>query len=425
MPFRPAVAFLYDNANRCSVNALIGTLEVHSIDISIVLRPHLEALREYVHRHIKTHEPLLLALSFTSARRPEILQWIQTIRSECTWPRLAIITGGADPTAFPLPSLEAGVDAVAIGEAENSFPILVEDWLNQRTWREQHGIATLDSDGTLHKSAHPPSVSLDEYPPFPIKQDICGAVELTRGCPHLCSFCQVPAMHGTLARHRGIEMVLESARSMLRTNRQDYRFITPDAFAYGSPDTREARLDAAEELLARLRETVGHDRRIYLGSFPSEVRPEHVTSKGVALITRYCDNDNLVLGAQTGSNRLLAACHRGHTIEDVFRAAEIIARAGLLPNVDFIFGLPGETDHDVQLTIEAMEKLTQIGARIHTHTFMPLPQTRFAGRRGGAIHPTIRQHLLGQLLPRGQAYGNWLQQEKLARRLNREQGRQR
>jgi len=212
---------------------------------------------------------------------------------------------------------------------------------------------------------------------------------------------------------------------MLRTNRQDYRFITPDAFAYCATDTRHARLDAAEELLARLRETVGPDRRIYLGSFPSEVRPEHVTPQAVTLITRYCDNDNLVLGAQTGSNRLLEACHRGHTIEDVFRAAECIARAGLLPNIDFIFGLPGETDQDVQLTIDAMEKLIALGARIHTHTFLPLPQTRFAGRRGGAIHPRIRHHLQNQLLPRGQAYGNWRQQEKIAKRLNRDQGRQR
>jgi len=102
----------------------------------------------------------------------------------------------------------------------------------------------------------------------------------------------------------------------------------------------------------------------------------------------------------------------------VFRAVRCILRAGLRANVDFIFGLPGETEEDRRATIAMMRELVRMGARIHTHTFMPVPQTPFADAPPGKIAPSLRD-ALRHLVSKGAAYGNWSEQEALARQIAR------
>jgi radical SAM superfamily enzyme YgiQ (UPF0313 family) len=61
--------------------------------------------------------------------------------------------------------------------------------------------------------------------------------------------------------------------------------------------------------------------------------------------------------------------------------------------VDFIFGLPGETQSDLKETLKAMEEVVRLGARIHPHIFAPLPQTPFAGSQPGIISPQVAKAL--------------------------------
>jgi len=203
-------------------------------------------------------------------------------------------------------------------------------------------------------------------------------------------------------------------RVMRKAGRPDYRFITPNAFGYGSPDGRQLNPEAIRTLLRGAREIAGTEGRIYFGSFPSEVRPEHVNDEMVGMVLEYATNTNLVIGAQSGSDRILRLCHRGHTVEDARRAVVCILNHGLKVNVDFIFGLPGETEEDQQATLDFMDELVTLGARIHPHTFLPLPQTRFAPCPPGQISPRVLEALHTRLIPTGAAYGNWREQEVLA-----------
>jgi radical SAM superfamily enzyme YgiQ (UPF0313 family) len=194
------------------------------------------------------------------------------------------------------------------------------------------------------------------------------------------------------------------------------RFVTPNAFAYQSPDNgRTVNLKAIERLLQEMAGLVGRER-VYFGTFPSEVGPETVTPESVALVRRYCGNDNLIFGAQTGSDRLLRGLRRNHTIADVYRAAEVIVRAGLTPVVDLIFGLPGEQSEDVAATLRLMEDLVALGAVLHTHTFMPLPGTPLEHAPPGRVDPALHP-LLDRLASQGHQIGQWRKQEELAQRM--------
>jgi radical SAM superfamily enzyme YgiQ (UPF0313 family) len=188
----------------------------------------------------------------------------------------------------------------------------------------------------------------------------------------------------------------------------DLRFITPSALSWGSADGG-CDLAAVEALLAAAREEAGPPQRgsrVLFGTFPSELRPEHVSAQALALIRRYCDNRMVIVGGQSGSDRLLAAMGRGHDAEAVRRAAAVALEAGFRPSVDFVFGLPGETEEDRVATRRLVEALARSGARVHAHAFDPLPGTPWRSEPRGGLDEATRA-LLARLHAGGRAYGEW------------------
>jgi radical SAM superfamily enzyme YgiQ (UPF0313 family) len=160
-----------------------------------------------------------------------------------------------------------------------------------------------------------------------------------------CQFCQTPFLFRARFRHRSLESIRRWARFLAGIDTRDLRVLTPSALSWGSPEGG-CELAAIEALLATAREAIGPNRRLFVGSFPSELRPEHVSPEALALLRRYCDNRTVIIGGQSGSERLLAAMKRGHDAESVARAARLALEAGFTPSVDFIFGLPGEVEDD-------------------------------------------------------------------------------
>jgi B12-binding domain/radical SAM domain protein len=205
---------------------------------------------------------------------------------------------------------------------------------------------------------------------------------------------------------------------MKQYNKNDIRFLSPNAFSYGSIDGKILNLPKLEELLERTKEIIEPKGRIFFGSFPSEVRPEHVTQETINLILNYAANDNLVIGAQSGSQKILDACNRGHDTEDVYNAVKLTLKSGLKAYVDFIYGLPNENDEDIQLTFKFMKTLTEMGAKIHAHSFMPLPKTPFAKMPVKMFTHAFNKQI--NLLNRqGILFGEWKKQEKLAIKISK------
>jgi radical SAM superfamily enzyme YgiQ (UPF0313 family) len=236
------------------------------------------------------------------------------------------------------------------------------------------------------------AVTLDEFPPFAAKHWKFGAIEITRGCIYACSFCQTPFLNKARFRHRSPAEVERHVRVFRAAGNRDLRFVSPTSLSYGSPD-ESVNLDAVDELLGRVRAAMGEDGRVFFGSFPSEVRPEHVTPEAMRVLKKWVDNDNLIIGGQSGSLRMLEATHRGHDVESIERAVHVAVEGGFTPNVDFILGMPGETPEDAALSLALMERLAKAGARVHNHTFMPLPGTPFKNAPAGTVDDVSRQRL--------------------------------
>lgn len=60
-----------------------------------------------------------------------------------------------------------------------------------------------------------------------------------------------------------------------------------------------------------------------------------------------------------------------------------------------------------------MNDLTSIGAKVHIHSFIPLPQTVFAFKPAFKINEYLKKSII-PLISKGLAFGDFKKQEKLA-----------
>ncbi len=353
--------------------------------------------------------PCIVAHSFYSPDARAAAEVLSQIRVRA--PHALHVAGGVHATAEPAATLVAGFDVVIVGEGEAAFVELVAAVAAGRDPRGGPGTAWL-ADGMVERGPAAPRLALDAFPACNLRHGRWNPLEITRGCVYACSFCQTPFMFKARFRHRSVADVRAHVRAMVAGGLHYVRYVSPTSLSYGSDDTT-VNLAAVEALLAAVREELPPGGKQYFGTFPSEIRPEHVSPEALALIARYADNRSLVIGGQSGSERMLAATHRGHDLAAIERAVALTVDAGMRPDVDFLFGLPGETEEDRALTIALAERICARGARVHSHAFMPLPGTPLAAAAPTPIAPALAD-AVARLESRGAAYGQWRQQARVA-----------
>jgi B12-binding domain/radical SAM domain protein len=379
-------------------------------------------------RFVKTREALVSAVAEgRAAGRLPVVAWsFYSVDADAAADDLAAVrpgtegalhvAGGVHATAEPLATLRAGFDLVAIGEGETTIRTTFQALARGDDPRSLQGMAHLAASGGLVSHGPGERRPLDDFPSF--RHGRWQAIEITRGCVYACAFCQTPYVFKARFRHRSVESVRKHVEAMASEGSRFVRFLTPTALSYGSDD-ESPRLDAVEALLRTTREAAGPGARVYFGTFPSEVRPEHVSREALALIRRWADNDAIVIGAQSGSERVLAAMRRGHGVPEVERAVRLTREAGLRPEVDLLLGFPGETRADREASLQLAERLVAMGARIHSHAMLPLPGTPMRDAIPEPIEDEVATRL-ARLEARGAAWGAWRRQviagEELVRR---------
>ena len=362
-------------------------------------------------------ERLVLAYSFHTLNVPAVARQVETIRAFAAkhGVEFLLLAGGPHASGDPAGTLALGFDVVIRGEGEAALGAFLQAVAEERPWTEVPQLVWREQAGPESGGAASgsPAVDLDRYPPFAARHRRFAPIEISRGCPWACRFCQTTFFLGGRMRHRSVDSVLHHAGVMRSLGPRELRFVSPNAFAYGSPDGHSPNPAWVERLLVESGRLFGRGH-LYFGSFPSEVRPETVTPELAGMVRRLARNTNIVIGSQSGSDRLLEQIHRGHTVADVVRAVKIITREGLLPIVDFILGLPGETPEDRRETLALMERLVGLGAQVHSHAFMPLPGTPYGGALPAAIDEETRRFML-RLDGTGRQIGKWREQAERAR----------
>jgi len=114
-----------------------------------------------------------------------------------------VVLGGLHVTTLP-DEAAPNADAIVVGEAEELWPQVVEDFARNRLRPRYEATRPASLVGL-------PTPRWELLPRglyYPLR-----VIETTRGCPHGCEFCVVPRYFGTAFRHRPLDEIERELRS--------------------------------------------------------------------------------------------------------------------------------------------------------------------------------------------------------------------
>jgi len=225
-----------------------------------------------------------------------------------------------------------------------------------------------DGAGVLETS-FPAEPKFDFLPEAAAPRGIAAFLTVQEGCDKFCSFCVVPYTRGA-EYSRPVMQVVAEAHRFVGGGAREITLLGQNVNAYHGegPDGREWRLG---ELIRQLAELPGLDRIRYTTSHPRDVDDELVAAhRDVPQLMPF-----LHLPVQSGSDRILAAMNRRHTVTDYRRIVERLrsARPDLALSTDLIVGHPGESDEDFRASLDLVADVRF--AQAFSFKYSPRPGT--------------------------------------------------
>ncbi|MEX2292293.1 MAG: tRNA (N6-isopentenyl adenosine(37)-C2)-methylthiotransferase MiaB [Acidimicrobiales bacterium] len=235
----------------------------------------------------------------------------------------------------------------------------------------------------------------DTFPSaLPVRREVPWSawVTIQIGCDNSCAFCIVPAVRGKEIS-RPFDDIVGEVSSAAADGVSEVTLLGQNVNSYGRDLALAARQDGADtkirpmfgELIRAVGSVEGLRRIRYTSPHPKDLRPETIAA--MAETPEMCEHLHLPL--QSGSDRVLAAMHRGYTAERYLErlAAARAAIPDLAVTTDIIVGFPGETDDDFERTLEVVAEARYDSA--YTFIFSPRPGTEAAERVNEFISPDV------------------------------------
>lgn len=192
-------------------------------------------------------------------------------------------------------------------------------------------------------------------------------VEIMRGCPRRCRFCQAGVLYRPV-RKRRIDTILDCAyRSIQNTGYTEIGLLSLSSTDFGGID------ELVDSFLARWK-----DRRVSV-SLPSM----RVDSFSMSLMDRIASvkKTGITLAPEAASQKLLDVINKGYKAGDVISVAEKAYNLGYrLIKLYFMIGLPGEDFSDLDELINVLNRISRIGfgqVNVSISTMIPKPFTPF------------------------------------------------
>ena len=230
----------------------------------------------------------------------------------------------------------------------------------------------------------------------------CAFVTVQEGCDKFCTFCVVPYTRGA-ELSRPVHNIVAEIESLAAAGVREVTLIGQNVNAYhgAGPDGRAWSL---ARLLGRVGEVPGIERLRYTTSHPHDMDD--------GLIAAHRDLPKLMpqlhLPVQSGSDRILAAMNRNHTLRDYLDVVRRLREAcpAIALTSDFIVGFPGESESDFAATLGLVSEVGFSGA--FSFKYSPRPGTPGA-EMNGQIDEAVKSERLQRLqeaIDRGQAAFN-------------------
>jgi len=218
-------------------------------------------------------------------------------------------------------------------------------------------------------------------------------VTIQIGCDNNCAFCIVPAVRG-VEISRPFDDIVAEVKALVADGVTEVTLLGQNVNSYGRDIQLAARQGGDSQarlrplfadLLMAVGSVPGLRRMRFTSPHPKDMRPD--TFAAMAGSATMCEHLHYPL--QSGSDRVLALMHRGYNAERYLERL-VQARAALRDlavSTDIIVGFPGETEADLQRTLEVAAAAEYDYA--YTFVFSPREGTEAAGMVEQFVDPAV------------------------------------
>jgi anaerobic magnesium-protoporphyrin IX monomethyl ester cyclase len=352
-----------------------AVLREHGVPVAL-FDPTLAAPAEGFDAALRLHNPDLVVIceddfNFLSkmclARNRELAFQMSEMAGQYGMP---IVVHGSDSSDHVNEYLRAGFDAVMIGEVETTLLELAEGKPRQSidglAYREGTSLR-LNPQRSLRTNLDTlplPAwdlVDMDRY-----RREWMSAhgyfslnVASSRGCPYRCNWCAKP-VYGNSYHARSPYSVANELRKLKELYQPDHIWFADDIFALSYRWTLEF-ADAVQSLNAQI-------------PFKMQSRCDLMTRETVKTL-RYIGCEEVWMGAESGSQRVLDAMDKGIRVRQIYDAVRNLRRHGIRACLFLQFGYPGEEWEEIEATIRMVREVAPDDVGISVS--YPLPGTRF------------------------------------------------
>ena len=290
-----------------------------------------------------------------------------------------VIAHGSDETDFASEYLDAGIDFILTGEAEETLLELCRRLLADEDPYTVPGLVWRDDSGTLRRSTNVPTRNAAwASVPAPARELIdmepyrrawtethgrfSANVVASRGCPYSCNWCAKP-ISGNRFQLRPADAVAREIRELKELYGAQHLWFSDDIFGLNRHWLRD--FAAAVSV---------HRARL---PYKIQSRADLLTDEIAALLAASGCTE-VWMGVESGSQKVLDAMDKNLRLEDVYAAVDRLRRHGIEACFFLQLGYPGEGWDEIQETLHLVRaaRPDDIGVSIS----YPLPGTVFYQR---------------------------------------------
>jgi radical SAM superfamily enzyme YgiQ (UPF0313 family) len=293
-----------------------------------------------------------------------------------------VIVSSSDATDHFEQYLQEGADFVILGEAEQTLTEVVkaveekpDGSVGQTEFLSIPGLAYQLKGAVIKTVRRNVMKDLDELP-FPA-WDIVDIepyrktwlkhrgffslnMATTRGCPFKCNWCAKP-IYGNRYNTRSPQNVVAELKMLKEKYAFDHIWFCDDIFGLKPGWVHEfAGLVEKEQLNF---------------TFKIQARADLLLQEDYIRDLARAGCENIWMGAESGSQKILDAMDKGTRVEQIFEATHLLRKNNIHSSFFIQFGYPGETKEDIVKTIDMINSLLpyEIGISVS----YPLPGTVF------------------------------------------------
>lgn len=341
--------------------------EVEVLD-NYLLRKPIDEVKQMVSKL----NPEILGMTCSSASYPQCVETAKAVKEAL--PSCKVVVGGWHPSYMPDSMLKhPEIDYVVMGEGERAMSELatcitkvkdpeaiaqVAGLAYRRNGKivktPQKFIKNMDDIPFLARHLLPMDLYEREIPFLDVKP--FDTMNIARGCPFNCIYCETRRLWGQTCRAFSPQRVIDEIKHMMTNYGTRGLYFVGDNFTINKKRTL-----ALCELMKQSKLDI---------EWVCDTRADMI-SRNLLKSMKASGCRTIWFGVESGSPRILEKINKGITNEQTIQAFKLCKEEGIQTASSFILGIPGETLEDMEVTYKFAKKLDPDWAQFNVYIAVP------------------------------------------------------